>query len=273
MRPKPSYLRNQDVIRLIEDQARIAGPNKLRFDPGAQYDYINTGYVILAEIIRKLTGTSLREFLKKEIFDPLKMRDTFVYDETVEEFSDHSLCYNRLKEKYVSIESDTQYNSIHGDGNVHSTIEDLMKWQIACNRIDDSESVSASRVPLLIEKSTFLAVFDPLSNKPLSYRARDVDYAAGFNIYRVENENGNAFALHHTGSWLGFNSYLVRAQVQFDHDGTTEQKRISIVVLPNNAQLSFDSAINPFTIAQDLARLYWESLGLPARYEVLQYLK
>jgi hypothetical protein len=110
---------------------------------------------------------------------------------------------------------------------------------------------------------------------PLRYSAKSVDYSAGFNIYRYENRNVSDFALHHGGVWLGFNSYLVRAQVQLNQESTTPQQweRISIVVLSNDAELSFENKVNPWTIAKDLAHIYWRSWGLPERYEVLQYLE
>jgi CubicO group peptidase (beta-lactamase class C family) len=254
---KASVLTNEDVI------ARIIDLNKSEFPPGKHFKYCNTNYVVLAEIIRQITGNSLREFLQKEIFGPLKMRNTFVYDDTVKEFKKHALCYRKTRPgKFVSIESDTVFNYIHGDGNVHSTVEDMMKWQRALNRISNSTPGA------LISKKTFFDVFDPRLKKNrrrLRFRQQS-GYAAGFFIYHFHKGNVSDFALHHSGEWLGFNSYMIRADVQL-HRLPHQPKALktfadfSIVVLSNNGE--FSKTERTFTITKELANFFWELWGLP----------
>lgn len=270
MEGKDSYLKNNDVIRLIEGR-------ELDFDPGADMQYSNTGYVVLAEIIRRITDKSLKQFLKDEIFDRLGMSDTFVYDETVKSFYEHALCYRiRANGKFASIESDTDFNYIHGDGNVHSTIEDMMKWQLACNRIDDLEQLCGTDDGPLIKKSTFLDVFEPLIQKRriLRYTPKPSGYAAGFFIYRYDNANVNDFALYHGGDWLGFHSYVARTQVQFSREGIAPQdsKRISIVVLSNNELLSPERPESVWTLLKETTEIFWRSWRYPDRYNVLTYI-
>ncbi len=65
---------NPDVI---SGYARYAPP--LVFSPGTKWEYSNGGYVILASLIEKVSGQSYAEFLRKNIFEPLAMRDTNVY--------------------------------------------------------------------------------------------------------------------------------------------------------------------------------------------------
>lgn len=45
----------------------------LNFDPGTQWQYSNTNYVIAGEILEKVSGQQLLPFLKANIFDPLGM--------------------------------------------------------------------------------------------------------------------------------------------------------------------------------------------------------
>ena len=54
---------------------------KLRFAPGEKFEYSNSGYVVLGQIIERLSGMRYAEFMKQNIFDPLEMRDTLVVDE------------------------------------------------------------------------------------------------------------------------------------------------------------------------------------------------
>jgi CubicO group peptidase (beta-lactamase class C family) len=46
------------------------------FPPGTRYLYSNSGYIILGSVIAKASGMSYAAFLQKEIFKPLKMKDT-----------------------------------------------------------------------------------------------------------------------------------------------------------------------------------------------------
>ena len=256
-----SVLTNELVI------ARIVELHKSEFTPGTRFEYCNTGYVVLAEIVRKITKKSLREFLQEEIFDHLKMRSTFLYDETVERFTKHALCYRKSRHgQYVSIESDTVFNYIHGDGNVQSTIKDMMKWQKACNRIADPGNTGPGA---LINKRTFLRVFDPLSKKRRGLRFKPQSgYAAGFHIYRYRKGNVSDFALHHAGVWLGFNSYLIRAEVQLNQpvhqpNAAKKFKDFSIVVLSDGAEFSEDHRVSTYTIMRELAEFFWDRWGLP----------
>lgn len=48
----------------------------LDFEPGTRFSYSNSGYLLLGEIVAKVSGKSLAEFLKTEFLDPLGMKDT-----------------------------------------------------------------------------------------------------------------------------------------------------------------------------------------------------
>jgi CubicO group peptidase (beta-lactamase class C family) len=49
------------------------------FLPGQKFDYSNTGYFVLASIVEKVSGLSFGDFIKQNIFEPLQMKDSFVY--------------------------------------------------------------------------------------------------------------------------------------------------------------------------------------------------
>ncbi|VAX21340.1 hypothetical protein MNBD_IGNAVI01-2738, partial [hydrothermal vent metagenome] len=70
---------NNDVIDLM-----IKYKPQPYYLPGRRYNYNNTNYALLASIIEKVSHKTYAEFMKKEIFKPLGMNDTYVYDKNVD---------------------------------------------------------------------------------------------------------------------------------------------------------------------------------------------
>ena len=58
---------DEDVLELVARQ------KALNFKPGTQHLYSNTGYTLLAQIVKRVSGQSFREFTTKRIFEPLGM--------------------------------------------------------------------------------------------------------------------------------------------------------------------------------------------------------
>lgn len=52
----------------------VWGKKPLDFEPGSQWQYSNTNYVIAGRIVEKVSGMPLMEFLQKNIFKPLDMK-------------------------------------------------------------------------------------------------------------------------------------------------------------------------------------------------------
>ena len=59
----------------------ITSQKDLNFRPGEKRVYCNTGYTLLAIIVKRVSGMSFREFTTKNIFEPLGMNHTFFRDD------------------------------------------------------------------------------------------------------------------------------------------------------------------------------------------------
>ena len=66
---------NRDVIDLM-----IEHHPQRYYLPDKKYNYINTNYCILAAIVEKITGETFEDFMQKNVFDPLEMNNTFIYN-------------------------------------------------------------------------------------------------------------------------------------------------------------------------------------------------
>jgi len=56
----------------------------LNFEPGEKFSYSNSNYILLAEIVKKVSGQTFRAFVDSAIFKPLSMTDSRVIDDNQE---------------------------------------------------------------------------------------------------------------------------------------------------------------------------------------------
>jgi D-alanyl-D-alanine carboxypeptidase len=79
---------NDDLVNalLISNGQKVFDPaqllvgalaHPLQFEPGSQYNYCNTNYLLLGELIKKVTGKTVIEVLNEKVFQPLGMKNTF----------------------------------------------------------------------------------------------------------------------------------------------------------------------------------------------------
>ena len=104
----------------------IARQKALNFPPGSEYLYSNTGYVLLAEIVKRATGQSLREYADARIFKPLGMSDTHFHDDAGVVVPRRVIGYVRGPDGW-RVNHWFSFDKV-GDGGLYSTIEDLAKW-------------------------------------------------------------------------------------------------------------------------------------------------
>jgi len=99
----------------------------LEFEPGTQYDYSNSGYVLLGYIIEQTSGMPYDEFIDKEIFTPLEMSDSVAdWDKG---FSNKALGYYSPSGSSTPVKyPEVHHSHLVGAGNLFSTVEDLYLW-------------------------------------------------------------------------------------------------------------------------------------------------
>lgn len=180
--PEKDYYTNDMILEILKVQ------NGLNFEPGDKYQYSNGGYILLAEIIKKVSGKSLKDFAQENIFRPLKMDNTFFVD-------DNQQIYNNKVEGYGRNDDQTYFqyvdhNNSYGGGNLHSTIQDFSKWQL--NYIDNKLAYGSDLIKLLLTQGK-------LNNGEI------IDY--GFGI-EISNYKGLK-CISHTGYWLGYRTRML----------------------------------------------------------------
>jgi CubicO group peptidase (beta-lactamase class C family) len=148
---------NENVIKYLKLQRSMS------FKPGTEYEYNNSGYVLLATVIEKISGLSYPEFVKQNIFIPLGMTHSYISGSYAGERS--------LAEGYHEVSSADQnkkYEAGHFRGNSYGSTGlitntvDLIKW---ANALQDPEKFEV----LKIKRSTLFANGKLASGKPIAY--------------------------------------------------------------------------------------------------------
>lgn len=213
---------NEEVIALIARQ------KDLNFKPGSEHVYCNTGYLLLAETVKRVSGLPLRQYAHKHLFAPLGMKSTYFQDDLTEVIKNRASGYAKDKRGYKI--STSLFDTV-GDGGLSTTLNDLALWDrnFYDNRIGG---------------------FGPAFIKELTTPGRlnsgsVMNYAFGLFI---ENYNGLK-TVHHGGSWYGNRCELIRFPEQ----------KFSVICLANN------EAIDAIALARKVADLYLASeLSRPA---------
>jgi CubicO group peptidase (beta-lactamase class C family) len=122
---------------LITDPEDIALPGlmeriaalPLSFEPGKGGTYSNNGYITLSYIIEKASGMPYDEYLRQNIFLPLGMTSTG-QDNARDVFPNRASGYTTMAGKHIHYDLQNIHNS-YGAGSLHSTTEDLYRWERA----------------------------------------------------------------------------------------------------------------------------------------------
>src|SRR5216684_595125 len=119
---------NTGSVTTDEDALQIIFRQKaLNFMPGSEWLYSNTGFFLLSVIVKRVSGKTLREFAAENIFTPLEMTHTNYRDDHSSLMANRAPAYD-AKENGVGYRLNVSYFEQTGDGAVHTSVEDLLKW-------------------------------------------------------------------------------------------------------------------------------------------------
>lgn len=109
---------NDDALNLIKKQT------DLNFEPGSQYLYSNSNYILLAEIVERISQRTFKQFTD-EIFQDLGMSNTSFE-------SDYTQIKEPIAKAYFNFDTWSTYDwkwNVVGDGNLFSTLTDQIRWE------------------------------------------------------------------------------------------------------------------------------------------------
>ncbi|THD81682.1 MAG: class A beta-lactamase-related serine hydrolase [Phenylobacterium sp.] len=190
---------DRDTAQMLEVM-RATGA-KLLFEPGTNYRYSNTGFVLLGVVIEKLAGESYRDFMQARLFTPLGLAHTAV-DDAAEIVPNRAAGYTDDPKAPSGFDnaSFTSMTYPGGAGALRSTCEDLCAWHVALlgGRALQPAMLQAMLTPITLNDGA-----PPMQTNRKGEKA-PVRYGFGIGVGPVD---GHA-AVSHGGSIQGFGSYL-----------------------------------------------------------------
>ncbi len=238
-------LTNADVFQTLIKQ------ENLDFTPGEKFSYSNGGYVLLAMIIEKVSGQSMPVFMQQNVFDPLKMNNTLVFDKSTPEIKNRAIGYTPA----WTLEDYEIYTT--GAGGMYSTVEDLFKWD------------QALYTNKLVSKKTLEEAFT--SGK--TNNGEETGYGFGWGIN--ENPEGGKIVMH-TGGLNGFRTIIgrdlqhERTVIALTNNGSTYLG--GLVEAVQNILYGKEYEIPKISIGQKIHSLIGK-IGVEKAFEKYEYLK
>ena len=214
---------SQDLITDDDVLSVVTRQKSLNFTPGEKFMYSNTGFTLLAQVVKRVSGMSLREFTTKNIFVPLGMTHTHFRDDHEEVIKHDALGYEQPGPGAPFRMNLTNFDTV-GATSLHTTVEDLQLW-------DENFYHPKVGSPALIQQ---MLQQDKFNNGKLE------DYAAGLEIgtYR------GLPTVDHNGGDAGYRSDLTRFPEQHfsasvlcnfaDTNPTDLVRQIADIVLAKN---------------------------------------
>ncbi|MCA1613109.1 MAG: beta-lactamase family protein [Acidobacteria bacterium] len=211
--------RGADEVLTLDDIVALAARQKaLNFKPGEEHLYSNTGYTLLAVVVARASGKSLREFADAEIFRPLGMARTVFNDDHTRIIRGRAYGYAPARAGGFRLANVN--NDLVGAGGLWTSVEDLLLW-------DETFYTAKVGGPALIRQ---MQTPGALSG------GEELPYAFGLNVGEFR---GLKFVAH-GGRFAGYRAELVRFPEQ----------KFSVACLCNSANA------DPNAYAKQIVEIY-----------------
>lgn len=182
-----------DSIDALHIITRSAEPN---YTPGERYLYTNTGWILAAQIVYRLTGKTLAQFADERIFEPLGMHDTRYLADATAIIPNGAESYAPRPGGGFRVVRSTYDGAIMGAGAVQTSVEDFVRWlnNYDSATVGDRDIIRTMTTPTLLNDGT------PARSGP------NQAYAIGLNVGTLRGLR----VVSHGGVWAGYRGHFLR---------------------------------------------------------------
>jgi CubicO group peptidase (beta-lactamase class C family) len=210
------------VLELLKRETGV------KFTPGTRWEYSNSGYVLLAMIVEKRSGTRFGDFLRQRIFTPLEMTGTIAYEKGKNEVTHRAYGHTRTATGWSETDQSSTSATL-GDGGVYTSLDDLEKWDHA---------LAAHTLLTAKEMEPAYSAATAANGAPLQQADGSLAPFYGFGWFLNPYRGHRRYA--HYGETVGFRTAIQR----FPDD------RLTVIVLANRSEVDAPA------LAESVADLY-----------------
>lgn len=217
------------MLYIVDEQCLeyMVDLDELKFEPGTNYDYINPTFQILAEVIKRVSGTTFEHFQAENIFTPAKMTNVRYYSPDIDIPQMAHGYINTIATEKESVDSDSKkdrgnleveyvdstgkmwtefdygeetFFGTKADGGIYTSVNDFIKWEKALAEnlvINEKSREDAYKEHIQVSGSEFSSY----QNRP------NTSYGYGWFI---DNKPGRERKIYHTGDNGGFQAYAAK---------------------------------------------------------------
>lgn len=202
----------------------VTRQRSLNFRPGAEYLYSNSGYGLLAVIVKRVSGQSLREFAAQRIFAPLGMTHTQFREDFTALVPGRAFGYAA---RGMTWRTSAPNYDVYGPTGLLTTTGDLLKWaaNFDAPRVGDVATIRA------------------MTTRGVLTNGDSITYGLGVDL----TTDRGARVQEHGGSDPGFQAYL----------GRYTEHGLAIAVLCNTR------SANAVALGHSVATVYLDTLLKP----------
>ena len=219
------FFDNSDALELLSKQ------RDLNFEPGTQHLYSNSNYILLTEIVSRVTGEEFGDYSSR-LFKDLGMNNTNFLTNYMSIVPNKARPYGNWGgwKEYPAI------TNLHGDGVLFTTLGDQLRWEQV---IGDSQQDVID--PKVVAKSQS---FDPKSGNAAS------EFGFGLMLGEVSGRP----CVYHDGSTGAYNSALLRFP----------NEQLAVVAMSNSGRVS------PHDLVRECAEVVFGSANTTKTSPVVQ---
>jgi len=185
--PEKDFNKDEPLTNLQLESYLEREKPKILSKPGEKYKYVNTNFAILAFIVETISDTTFEYYVKKEIFTPAGLTETYFISELTPK--------SNFTKGHLADRSERPFhfqNGVLGDKGVYSNANELYRW--VKSYLIDYKVLPEEVVALATQPQNKL-----LKGSPEEY------YGYGLRI----EDAANGYLIYHGGLWRGFQNNMV----------------------------------------------------------------
>ncbi|MFC2164985.1 serine hydrolase domain-containing protein [Acidobacteriota bacterium] len=211
-----SGLTDDNFYSTDDTVAQLSRQKGWNFPPGEEHLYCNSGYFLMGEIVKRVSGKSLNDFAQEHIFKPLGMHNTHFHD-------DYTMIVKNRADGHAHAKGGFKINNTTlnhvGDGGIFTTVEDLYLWDQA-----------------FYNNKLGKELMDLMHQTGVLNNGEKLEYAFGLMV----SEHKGLKLVAHGGAFVGFRADMIRFP----------EEKFSVICLANLG------SIDPSKLCKQVADIY-----------------